>query len=79
MELALVRDRGRGWFLSYHCLTRYIKVTFLRGADLDPVPPESSKDPDARYLHVHEGEELDEDLLRGWIRQAAELPGWYGF
>lgn len=70
---------GQGWFLSYHCLTRYVKVTFLRGASLDPVPPVGSKDPDARYAHVHEGEELDEDLWARWIAQAAELPGWDGF
>src|SRR6187200_181232 len=30
---------GRGWFLSFHCFTRYIKVTFFRGAALDPLPP----------------------------------------
>lgn len=70
---------GQGWFLSYHCLTRYVKVTFLRGASLDPVPPVGSKDPDARYAHVHEDEELDEDLWARWIAQAAELPGWDGF
>ncbi len=23
---------GRGWFLSYHCFTEYIKVTFFRDA-----------------------------------------------
>ena len=30
---------GRGWFLSYHCFTHYVKVTFFRGRSLDPVPP----------------------------------------
>ena len=70
---------GQGWFLSYHCFTRYIKVTFIRGAELDPLPPVDSKDPDARYLHIHEDDELDEPLLTSWIRQASELPGWDGF
>ena len=70
---------GQGWFLSYHCFTKYIKVTFLRGAQLDPLPPVDSKDPDTRYVHIHEDEELDEDLLRSWIKQASELPGWDGF
>lgn len=30
---------GQGWFLCYHCFTRYVKVTFFRGTSLDPVPP----------------------------------------
>ena len=70
---------GKGWFLSYHCFTRYVKVTFLKGSSLEPMPPESSKDPDARYLHVGEDGVQDEEQLRDWIRQAAELPGWDGF
>ena len=27
-----------GWFLSYHCFTNYLKVTFFRGRLLTPVP-----------------------------------------
>ena len=70
---------GQGWFLSYHCFTKYIKVTFLQGAKLDPLPPVDSKDPDTRYVHIHEDENLDEKLLTRWIEQASELPGWDGF
>lgn len=50
-------------------------MTFLRGAALDPQPPEPSKDPNARYLHVHEEDELDEALLGRWLDQAAAMPG----
>src|SRR5262245_53636009 len=25
-----------GWFLSFHCFTKYIKVAFFRGISLDP-------------------------------------------
>lgn len=70
---------GRGWFLSFHCFTRYVKVTFLNGAHLDPQPPEPSKDPDTRYLHIGEAGVVDDDALREWIRQAAARPGWEGF
>ncbi|WP_419938762.1 hypothetical protein [Candidatus Palauibacter sp.] len=28
-----------------------------------------------RYFHIHEDDEMDEDLLAGWLRQAAALPG----
>ena len=67
---------GLGWFLSFHCFTKYVKVTFFAGASLEPVPPESSKDPNARYVHLHEGEEIDEELLVSWVEQASRIPGW---
>ena len=66
---------GQGWFLSYHCFTRYIKVTFLRGSQLDPLPPEKSKDPNTRYLHIYEDRRVDDEQLTKWIRQAARMPG----
>jgi hypothetical protein len=66
---------GRGWFLSYHCFTRYIKVTFLRGSTLRPLPPVGSKDPDARYVHLHEGDDVDDAQLARWITQASKRPG----
>ncbi len=69
---------GQGWFLSYHVFTRYVKVTFLNGASLRPVPPGSGKDKDSRWIDIYEGE-LDEAQLATWTRQAAALPGWRGF
>ena len=66
---------GKGWFLSFHCFTKYIKVTFLNGASLRPVPPIEAKHDDVRYLHIHEDEEIDEKALARWIRQASKLPG----
>lgn len=70
---------GAGWFLSYHCFARYVKVTFLNGSELDPLPPEPSKDPATRYLHIDERGVVDEAQLRDWISQASALPGWDGF
>jgi hypothetical protein len=67
---------GRGWFLSFHCFTKYIKVAFFRGASLDPLPPVDSKDENTRYFHIHEDEDIDEELVAGWIEQASALPGW---
>ena len=65
---------GDGWFLSYHCFDRYIKVTFFRGTSLDPVPPVGSKTPETRYSHIHE-DGLDEALFTDWVKQASRLPG----
>ncbi|MGI9177086.1 MAG: DUF1801 domain-containing protein, partial [Pirellulales bacterium] len=67
---------GRGWFLGYHCLTKYVKVCFFRGAALSPMPPGASKQKDIRYVDIHETPPFDEELMAEWIRQAAELPGW---
>ena len=66
---------GQGWFLNLHCFTKYVKVAFFRGTSLRPLPPVESKDPDARYFHIHEDDQLDEELVASWIRQASELPG----
>ena len=65
----------RGWFLSFHCFTKYIKVTLLNGASLRPVPPVASKHEQVRYFHIHEDDEPDEALLVNWLEQASALPG----
>jgi hypothetical protein len=67
---------GRGWFLSYHCFTNYVKVTFFNGASLDPCPPVESRDANVRNFHIHENDEIEEEQVASWIRQAAALPGW---
>lgn len=67
-------EDGR-YFLGFHCLTKYVKVTFFDGVDLDPEPPESGKQERPRHLHVFEGDEIDDAQMTGWIRQAAALPG----
>ena len=70
---------GQGWFLSYHCFDKYIKVCFLYGKQLEPMPPVDSRDKDARYLHVYEDGEIDEEQVASWLRQAAAIGGWHGF
>jgi hypothetical protein len=67
---------GQGWFLSFHCFAKYVKVTFFSGTSLDPPPPVDSKDENTRYFHIYEDDQLDEELLKGWIVQASQLPGW---
>jgi hypothetical protein len=67
--------KGEGWFLAFHCFTRYVKVTFFRGLSLSPVPPEASKSQDTRYLHIHEDGLLDEAQFIAWVKQASQLPG----
>lgn len=66
---------GRGWFVAFHCITKYIKVSFFRGTSLMPVPPVESKQPEVRYVHLFEGDAADGEQLAEWVRQAAALPG----
>ena len=68
----------QGWFLSFHCFTNYVKVTFFNGASLLPKPPGSSKHKDVRYLDIRRDDEIDEKQLTKWIKQAASIPGWGG-
>ena len=65
---------GSGWFLSFHCFTKYVKVTFFRGTSLDPVPDGKSKHPEVRYLDIYEGQ-FDEAQFAAWAKQASQLPG----
>lgn len=67
--------KDEGWFLNFHCFTKYVKVAFFRGASLKPVPPGASKHKDVRYLDIREDDPIDEALLADWIRQASRLPG----
>jgi hypothetical protein len=67
---------SRGWFVSAHCLTNYVKVTFFRGLSLKPIPPGGTeKSGEARWIDIREGE-FDDKQMKAWIKQAAKLPGW---
>lgn len=65
---------AKSWFVSFHCLTKYIKVAFPDGTALDPVPPGTSKQANVRYYDIYEGE-FDADQFTTWVTQASLLPG----
>jgi hypothetical protein len=65
---------GEGWFVSVHCFTNYVRLTFFRGASMKPLPSGESKHPEVRYLDIREGQ-LDEVQLAKWVKQASKLPG----
>ena len=67
---------GKGWFLSFHCFAKYVKVGFFKGAELKPLPPGESKQKEVRYLDVREDEPLDEKQFVAWVKQASKIPGW---
>jgi hypothetical protein len=68
---------GKGWFLSFHVLARYVKVTFFDGLSLEPIPPGGTeKSKAARWIDIFEAEVLDETQFTAWVKQATKLPGW---
>ena len=69
---------GQGWFLSFHCFAKYVKVGFFKGSALKPMPPGESKTKEMRYLDIHVDDEIDEVLLAKWAKQASKIPGWLG-
>ncbi|MEX0938140.1 MAG: DUF1801 domain-containing protein [Pirellulales bacterium] len=66
---------GQGWFLSFHCFTKYVKVAFFRGTSLRPLPPGESKTKNTRYLDIREDDPLDEARFAAWVKQASQMPG----
>lgn len=67
---------GSGWMLMFHVYSKYVKVTFFKGRQLDPMPPVESKHENERYYHVYEDEGVDEKQFSDWVKQASKLPGW---
>ena len=67
---------GQGWFLSFHCFTKHVKVAFFCGTSLRPIPPGESKQKEVRYIDIQDGDQLDEAQLAAWVKQASQLPGW---
>ncbi|MES2963514.1 MAG: DUF1801 domain-containing protein [Bdellovibrionota bacterium] len=67
---------NEGWFISYHCFTRYVKVTFFKGGSLRPLPPGVAKHEAVRYLDIYEEVPLDEKQFVKWVKQASKVPGW---
>ncbi|MFN9218551.1 MAG: DUF1801 domain-containing protein, partial [Planctomyces sp.] len=66
---------GNGWFMAFHCLTKYVKVAIFQGTSLNPVPPVSSKQPNVRYVHLTETEAINWQQIGDWVLQASRLPG----
>ena len=65
----------KSWFLSFHCFTKYVKLTFFRGTSLKPPPPGESKHPEVRYFDIYEEDVVDRPQLVRWVKQASRLPG----
>lgn len=68
---------GKGWIVSFHVLTRYVKVNFFAGTSLKPIPPGGTpKSKEARWIDIYEDDAFDEEQLGKWVKQATKVPGW---
>ena len=69
---------GDGWCFSCGGFEGHVKLTFGRGTSLTPVPPAQpiGMGKASRGVELASLDDLDEDLVASWMRQAAALPGF---
>jgi hypothetical protein len=65
-----------GWCFTSGAFVGHVKVMFLKGTDLEPVPPVTpiAMGKATRGIEVASVDELDEAQLASWMQQAAEMP-----
>lgn len=74
----------KGWMIALWSFKDCVGVGFIAGTLLNPEPPVSKMagpwnrgiEYKARRVDIHNDDEFDEELLRSWLKQAMELPGW---
>jgi hypothetical protein len=73
----------QGWIVAMWSFKESVGVGFFAGTLLHPEPPVAKMagpwnkgTVKARRIDIHDESELDEALLRSWVVQARELPGW---
>ena len=65
-----------GWCFTSGAFVGHVKVMFIRGADLKPVPPVKpiAMGKSTRGVELASVDALDEPVLASWMRQAATMP-----
>ncbi len=69
---------GDGWCFSCGGFAGHVKLTFLRGTALDPVPPAApiGMGKDSRGVDLGSMDDLDERQAASWMNQATAMPGF---
>ena len=68
---------GDGWCFSCGGFAGHVKLTLGHGTALTPVPPATlGMGKASRGVELASLEDIDEDLVASWIRQAAAMPGF---
>ena len=65
-----------GWCFTSGAFVGHVKLMFIRGTDLKPVPPVTpiAMGKATRGIEVASVDELDEARLASWMQQAATMP-----
>ncbi len=69
---------GDGWCFSCGGFASHVKLTFLRGTSLAPVPPVTpiGMGKDSRGVDLASIADLDERQAAAWMKQATAIPGF---
>ena len=65
-----------GWCFTSGAFVGHVKVMFIKGAELKPVPPVTpvAMGKATRGVEVASVDDLDEAEMTSWMQQAAEVP-----
>lgn len=68
---------GDGWCFSCGGFARHVKLMFINGADLDPVPPVTpvGMGKATRGVELESLGGLDEQQITVWMKQVTSVPG----
>ena len=68
---------GDGWCFSSGGFAGHLKLMFINGASLDPVPPVTpvGMGKSTRGVELESVDDLDEDQIAAWMTQVASVPG----
>lgn len=68
---------GDGWCFSCGAFTGHVKLMFVNGATLDPVPPVTpvAMGKSTRGVELSSMDELDEAQVVAWMQQITAAPG----
>jgi hypothetical protein len=68
---------GDGWCFSCGGFAGHVKLMFINGASLDPVPPVSpvGMGKSTRGVELESVGELDESQIAAWMKQVTSVPG----
>ena len=68
---------GDGWCFSCGAFAKHVKLMFVNGVALTPVPPVTpvAMGKATRGVELESAEDLDVQQIAAWMKQAAAMPG----
>lgn len=68
---------GDGWCFSSGGFARHVKLMFINGTTLEPVPPITpvGMGKATRGVELESVHDIDEQLVAGWMKQVTSVPG----